>query len=145
MRNYPFDKSKEWQIFISNEEIGSDGEHQFWIFFWKMTSTAINIVSIELQNSRDVLLAEVLLLKIKCNREEIHLLNHLTQPLSHNLVFVTGQGGLMSIQILWKSAVWVYWLPSRVTFLATADGDPHIEIPGAQEMATSWTSLPTNW
>ena len=65
-----------------------------------MTSTAINVVSIELQNSRDVLLAEVLLLKIKCYREEIHLLNHLTQPLSYNLVFVTGQGGLMGIQIL---------------------------------------------
>lgn len=69
-------------------------------FFWNMTSIAINIVSIELQNSGDVLLAEVLLLKIKCYKEEIHLLSHLTQPLSHSLVFVIGQGGLMSIQIL---------------------------------------------
>ena len=73
-----------------------------------MTSTIISIVSTELQNSRDGLLAEVLILKIKCYREEIHLLNHLTQPLSYRLSFVIGQRGLISIHILWKPAALVY-------------------------------------
>ena len=65
MRNYPFDKSKERQIFISNEEWRASILN----FFWNMTSTAINIVSIDLQNS-DVLLAEVLLLKINATEKK---------------------------------------------------------------------------
>lgn len=43
-------------------------------------------------------------MKDKMLQEKVHLLIDLTQPLSHSLVFVIGQGDLISIQILWIPA-----------------------------------------
>lgn len=43
-------------------------------------------------------------MKDKMLQEKVHLLIDLTQPLSHSLVFVIGQGDLISIQILWIRA-----------------------------------------
>lgn len=89
-------------VCFSDDEIGSLEIINF--EFWGLTSTTINIVSIELQNSRDGLLAEVLILKTKCYRKEVHLLTYLTQPLSLSMVFVIGQEGLISVQILGMTA-----------------------------------------